>query len=155
MALSDKDIVITPSKGSAVASPKIVFSAATSTSPAQDITLEISPNGGASDGSTLTFTGEVNGTLLSISDLSGGSLFSVSDESGLPLLDINETGNINLGFATGALTLPSGTTAERPSSPQAGTLRWNSENGAMEAYDGMEWVELISDYAPSGSTILG
>lgn len=155
MALSDKDIVITPSKGSAVAAPKIVFSAASSSISAQDITLEVSPNGGSADGSTLTFTGEVNGPLLSLSDVAVGSLFSVSGENGLPLLDVSETGNISLGLATGALGLPSGTTAQRPTNPSGGWARWNSSNSAMEVYNGTEWVELISDYAPSGSTILG
>lgn len=155
MALSDKDIVITPSKGSATNPPKIVFSAASSAFTGQDITLEVTPGPGAADGSTLTFVGEQNGTLMAISDLAGGSLFSVSNEAGLPLLEVNETGNVNLGFATGALGLPSGTTAQRPSNPQAGWERWNTETGSKELYDGTAWVEIITDYVPSGSTILG
>jgi hypothetical protein len=155
MALSDKDIVITPNRGSASAAPKIVFSAASSSFAGQDITLEVIPGPNASDGSTITFTGEQNGTLMAISDDIGGALFSVSNSSGLPLLEVSETGNVTLGLATGALGLPSGTTAQRPSVPQAGYERWNTETGSKEIYDGTAWVEIITDYVPSGSTILG
>lgn len=155
MALSDKDIVITPSKGSASVPPKIVFSAASSAFAAQDITLEVTPGPGASDGSTITFTGEQNGTLMAISDGMGGSLFSVSNLSGLPLLEVSETGNINLGLATGALGIPVGLTSQRPYVSQAGYTRWNSGNGAFEIYNGTNWVEIITDYFPSGSVILG
>jgi len=154
MAASDKNIVITPNIGQS-SDPKIVFSAASGSTNAQDITLETRPLGGNDDGSTLSVTGEHNGTLMSISDSMGGSLFSVSNEDGLPLLDVNETGNINLSFASGAVSLPSGNTSERPSSPEGGAIRWNSDNSAIEAYNGTNWVEIITDYFPAGSTILG
>ena len=155
MATSDKNIVITPNIGHASNSPKIVFSAADAATNAQDITLETKPIGGDNDGATLSFTGEHNGTLMSLSDFVGGSLFSVSNNAGLPLLDVNETGNINLSFATGSVSLPSGNTSERPPSPEGGAIRWNSDNSAIEAYNGNEWVEIITDYFPTGSTTLG
>ena len=34
-----------------------------------------------------------------------------------------------------------------------GFTRWNSANSAMEIYTGNEWVEVITDYFPNGSTI--
>lgn len=55
---------------------------------------------------------------------------------------------------TDAIALPSGTTAQRPS----GTLpylRKNTTNNALEYYDGSAWVEIITDYFPTGSVILG
>ena len=55
---------------------------------------------------------------------------------------------------TDAIALPSGTTAQRPS----GTLpylRKNTTNHALEYYDGNAWVEIITDYFPTGSVILG
>ena len=55
---------------------------------------------------------------------------------------------------TDAIALPSGTTAQRPS----GTLpylRKNTTNNALEYYDGNAWVEIITDYFPTGSAILG
>jgi|TARA_B100000085_G_scaffold9795_1_gene8549 hypothetical protein len=154
MAASDKNIVITPNKGHASNSPKIVFSAASGSTNAQDITLEAKPLGGNTDGASLNFTGEHNGALMSLTDSFGGSLFSVSGADGLPLLDVNESGNINLSFAKGSVSLPSGGTADRPNSPEGGAIRWNSDSSSIEAYDGDKWVEIITDYFPTGSTII-
>ena len=46
--------------------------------------------------------------------------------------------------ATGALTVPSGTTAQRPATPVAGMTRWNTTLGAYEVYAGTTWVTLAS-----------
>ena len=55
---------------------------------------------------------------------------------------------------TGALKLPRGTTSERPSDASTNTpyIRWNSTNSALEVYTGNNWVEVITDYFPNGST---
>ena len=55
---------------------------------------------------------------------------------------------------TGALNLPQGTTSERPSDASTNTpyIRWNSTNSALEVYTGNNWVEVITDYFPTGST---
>nr|WP_319527809.1 hypothetical protein [Pseudomonas laurentiana] len=42
--------------------------------------------------------------------------------------------------ATGAATLPSGTTAQRPASPVAGMLRYNTSTSKMERYIGGKWL---------------
>lgn len=39
---------------------------------------------------------------------------------------------------TTALTVPTGTTSQRPTSA-IGQLRFNSETGTFEGYDGIEW----------------
>ena len=41
---------------------------------------------------------------------------------------------------TGYLGLPNGTTAQRPSSPSAGYMRWNTTESHVELYDGSNWV---------------
>ena len=43
---------------------------------------------------------------------------------------------------TGYLQLPSGTTAQRPGSPSAGYMRWNTSENHVEIYDGSSWIEL-------------
>tara|TARA_Y100001937_G_C7091610_1_gene318029 strand:- start:144 stop:1166 length:1023 start_codon:yes stop_codon:yes gene_type:complete len=48
------------------------------------------------------------------------------------------------------LILPVGTTAERPSSPDAGQIRFNTTEGTVEGYNGTSWVNLMS--TPSGAT---
>jgi hypothetical protein len=42
--------------------------------------------------------------------------------------------------STGALPLPSGTTAQRPASPAAGYARFNTTDGRAEYYTGTAWV---------------
>ena len=44
---------------------------------------------------------------------------------------------------TGFLELPSGTTAQRPSNPQAGMIRWNTDVELAELYNGTEWGPLV------------
>ena len=78
---------------------------------------------------------------------------------------ITSTGLVGLGSTaprvsldasqeTDAFALPQGTTAQRPSG-NSPYLRWNTTNTALEFYNGTDWVEIISDYFHSGSTILG
>ena len=83
-----------------------------------------------------------NGTLVSGNSTGVG----INSESPRTSLDISQQ--------TGAVALPQGTTAERPSG-SAPYIRYNTTNSALEFYDGTSWVEIITDYFPTGSTILG
>jgi len=59
---------------------------------------------------------------------------------------------------TGAENLPSGTTAQRPSSPVAGATRYNSTLGFMEYYNGSAWTPVVSQattYAVSALVVAG
>ena len=78
---------------------------------------------------------------------------------------ITSTGLVGLGSTaprvsldasqeTDAFALPQGTTAQRPSGNNP-YIRYNTTNSALEFYNGTDWVEIISDYFPSGSVILG
>ena len=42
---------------------------------------------------------------------------------------------------TGFLNLPSGTTAQRPVSPVAGMVRFNTTTGYAEIYNGSVWIK--------------
>ena len=88
------------------------------------------------------------------SKLSGSKIisFSLNWFSSIKF-EINETGVINASGNSGALGLPVGVTSDRPEVSQAGYTRWNSDAGAMEIYTGNEWVEVITDYFPSGSVV--
>lgn len=44
--------------------------------------------------------------------------------------------------STGAIVIPVGTTAQRPSSPVAGMMRFNSETNQFEGYNGSTWGQL-------------
>lgn len=41
--------------------------------------------------------------------------------------------------ATGGMFLPVGTTAQRPASPAAGMMRFNTTTGRVESYNGTSW----------------
>lgn len=91
MALSDKNILITPNIG-ASADPTIVLSGADATTAAQNISLTMYPT---SNG-TLSFEGSA-GQLLSVTNnLSTGTIFSVNDISGMPSLSIDASGAIDI-----------------------------------------------------------
>ena len=62
--------------------------------------------------------------------------------------------SLDLSSNTDAVSLPTGTTAQRPSGTDA-YIRKNSTNNALEFYNGTNWVEIITDYFPTGSTTLG
>ena len=90
MALTDKNIVITPNIG-ATDDPKIVFSGADASTAAQNITLYTYPT---SNG-TVSFEGSA-GQLFSITNDLTGTIFSVNDVSGIPSIEVNADGTINL-----------------------------------------------------------
>ena len=46
--------------------------------------------------------------------------------------------------STAHIVLPKGTTAERPSSPSTGALRYNTDTSTVEYYNGTTWVEVSS-----------
>jgi len=91
MALSDKDILITPNSGSSTDDPKIEFTGATSSSSSTITVSAIDLDGG-----TLSFEGSA-GQLFSVTNnLTSGSIFSVNDVSGVPSIDVNSDGTILL-----------------------------------------------------------
>ncbi len=80
----------------------------------------------------------------------------ILDESGnVGLGSTSPTVSVDISEKTDAVALPVGTTAQRPSTAYGGYIRWNSTSSALEVYNGTNWVEIISDYFPSGSTTLG
>jgi hypothetical protein len=88
------------------------------------------------------------------------------ETAGSERVRVTSAGNVGIGSTLAAVSvdisekndavaLPVGTTAQRPSTAYGGYIRWNSTNTALEVYNGTNWVEIISDYFPSGSTTLG
>ena len=77
-------------------------------------------------GSNLTLTATANET--SIVSSAGAATIGIADDAIMP------------GF--GGLTLPTGTTAQRPVSPNISQTRWNSTLGYAEIYNGAVWQPL-------------
>ena len=55
----------------------------------------------------------------------------------MPISTIAGAGLDTTGTGTGALLVPSGTTAQRPASPVIGMQRWNTTIGGMDVYIGV------------------
>ena len=66
-------------------------------------------------------------------------------------LDVNGLASFN---ATSALKIPVGTTGQRPGTPAAGQIRYNSELDQAEVYSGTEWKAVGgSPFDASGGTV--
>lgn len=57
---------------------------------------------------------------------------------------IANSGTINFD-STAAINLPAGTSGERPASPTAGDVRYNTDLTTAELYDGNAWVKLTNN----------
>lgn len=55
-----------------------------------------------------------------------------------------DTSSLGTGSDTDAIELPSGTTAQRPTSPVAGMVRYNTTTTTVEYYDGTQWSVITS-----------
>ena len=75
---------------------------------------------------------------------SGG--FPLAKDDGSNVSNFAITGKLTAVDAkftgTTAITLPDGTQAQRPSSPQTGMLRFNTDLDSFEGYDGSAWGEI-------------
>lgn len=131
MALSDKDIIITPNRGQS-AEPKIEFKAADASTGPFTISVQSLP----SNNGTLSFEGS-SGQLFSITNSFSGSIFSVNDVSGIPSIEVLDTGTVrlaqfggNVGIGTASPiaklhvegNLALATITAEPSSPPTGDL---------------------------------
>ena len=153
MATSDRDIIITPNRSQSN-DPKIEFkgggAAAGSASTITMTALPKGPNEGV-----VEFKAADGDTIASFSEYNSGSLFSVTSDDGKTRFEVNDSGVVDTKLSSGALGLPVGATTERPEVAYAGYTRWNSSNSSMEIYNGTDWVEIVTDYFPSGSTSFG
>jgi len=81
---------------------------------------------------------------ISAGTATGNSLVRTADLTGNLVL-IAAGGVVDAGGAgtnTGALMMPSGTTAQRPAVATAGMIRFNTTLAATEFYNGTTWISI-------------
>ena len=67
----------------------------------------------------------------------------------------SNTSIVTAGVNTGAYTPPTGTTAQRPTSPIGGMSRFNTEAGTYEIFNGAVWQAITGAYAANYVLIAG
>jgi hypothetical protein len=102
MALSDKNIVITPNNGQA-ADPKITFSGADSVLGPQNVSLIAYP----ANSGTISVEAS-NGQLFSVTNSLTGTIFSANDVSGIPSIEVTSTGLVKLAQYSGNVLIGTG-----------------------------------------------
>jgi hypothetical protein len=88
-------------------------------------------------------------------------ILETADTSGILQLQTGGTAALTIGTdqnvtanSTGAITLPIGTTAQRPTSPANGYMRYNSSASLVEAYLNGNWTAVTGSYSYSGSYLI-
>jgi len=88
-------------------------------------------------------TPDVNGVLVLTATTGINAVSGVANQTSvtgsLPSLTVGLADNL-IAPGTASLTLPIGTTAQRPGSPAAGMTRFNSTLSALEYYNGTAWL---------------
>ncbi len=85
------------------------------------------------------------------------------DTAGTERMIIDESGNVGIGVPspavsldisekTDALSLPSGTTAQRPGAAANGMIRYNASTNKFEAYEAGSWTDMISAASGEANT---
>jgi hypothetical protein len=82
---------------------------------------------------------QISGNVTTIGNLTvDNTTISTSTANANINIDPNGTGTFTI-VGTNGFVVPVGNVAQRPSPVSAGTLRFNSEYGRLEYYDGTEW----------------
>lgn len=108
MPFSDKDIVITPNKGSSTLKPTIKFTDGLASSSAT-ISLNVETINGRA-----AFTVEgIEGRLLTILDSFTGTIFAITDNVGIPIMEVDNTGTVLFNRYKGSISLLSTATVSQ------------------------------------------
>ena len=98
-------------------------------------------------------TANIGNILISDSELSSlGNLNIVSAADSNVRIASQGNGVVQIDTHTG-LTVPTGNTAQRPASPDTGSLRFNSQTGFLEYYNGGSWDNIGVNYTVDSQTI--
>jgi hypothetical protein len=92
------------------------------------------------DVTNLEISGDLDTSEISIS---GNTIATYNDDTNLQLGAAGNGSIVILGSSS--LILPVGTTAERPTPPEVGMIRFNTDDQRVENYNGEEWNRMIHD----------
>ena len=106
-----------------------------------DILVNPGTNGGdlTFGGGAFTFAAGTYNTSLTIDTATANRTITFPDATGTVALTSQLDAKIDETASTGSAVVPSGTTAQRDVSPNAGYLRFNTTDSSFEGYDGSAW----------------
>lgn len=110
--------------------------------------------GGSSDGSVVFFMGTQEAVVMNTPDtfaLFGGNMVIDPND---PATQLTARVALDVGAATDAILIPTGTVAQRPTAVN-GMIRYNSDNNELEGYENSAWVSLGANGGSGASDIDG
>jgi len=93
-----------------------------------------------------------SGSVLNLGVSGSGVILQVSASTRVTIRPASATDSDILFAGTAGSTIQAGTTAERPSSPVTGTIRYNSTLGQYEGYLASTWSSFGDVFGPASST---
>lgn len=91
---------------------------------------------------------------LTVGELDDITFYHGGTSARSPMMDLYYAGGAKI-YGTTALTIPVGTTAERPGTPENGMIRYNSTISANEIYQGGAWNTFSFTYAVEVIAVAG
>lgn len=141
MANSDKDIVITPNRGSASSDPSMRYTGGNATV-ANSVNVYMYADG------TLSYEGTA-GQLFSVSNSMVGTIFSVNDVSGVPSIEVLDTGAVKLAPYNGTVGIG---TPNPSATNQLDIYDVDSSGSGMVRMNGPAGYYRMFNFASSGTT---
>jgi hypothetical protein len=94
----------------------------------------------------------VNGSVTIGGNISGPNNLASTNGN---ITTISNTSIVQLGNNTGAFVLPTGNTAQRPSTVKLGMQRWNTDLTWVEVWNGVVWYPLTGSYGVTYVVVAG
>lgn len=99
----------------------------------------------AQDAATKKYVDDASGNIVSIGNLTVSNT-TITTNLASGNITLQPTGNQTVIIdATTGLVMPTGNTAQRPSPATTGTVRFNTDVGALEIYSGSQWEDVVAN----------
>ena len=131
---------LTGNVGSSISSLSVVDNALITVIPNQNIVLDPNGTGKVTTDATIHVTATTASTNANTGALQVDGGVGINGDMHLGGVFADASGFETFGTGTSHMTIPQGTSAQRPNSPSEGWIRFNTDINSMEQYNGSSWV---------------